>query len=72
MRIQIPLVVEMTDDQVRNYANEYGLPRKGGRLMAKEIVEDVRSYVLTCVQDSAAFGEIGLGDGTRGAFVSIR
>ena len=40
--------------------------------MAKDIVEDVRSYVLTCVQDSAALGEAGDGKGTRGADVSIK
>jgi hypothetical protein len=28
--------------------------------------------VLTCVQDSAVFGEIGDGDGTRGATVGIK
>ena len=70
MRIAVTLVIEMTDEQVAAYADEYGLPRKGGKLMAKEVVEDVRSYVLTGIQDSAAFGEAG--DGTRGADVSIK
>lgn len=72
MRIQIPLVIEMTDEQVKNYADEYGLSRDGEKLMAKTVVEDVCSYVLTCIQDSAAFGEIGDGAGTRGATVSIK
>lgn len=72
MRIPVTLVIDMDDEQVRAYAAEYGLPRDGGRLMAKEVVEDVRSYVLTAVQDSPAFGEIGDGKGTRGAEVSIK
>lgn len=70
MRIQVPLVIEMTDEQVRQYANEYGLPAQGGRLYAREVVEDVQRYVLSCIQDSAAFGETG--NGTRGADVSIK
>jgi hypothetical protein len=57
MRIMIPVVIEMTDQQVADYALEYGLPRNGGKLMAREIVEDVRSSVLTMVQGSEAFGE---------------
>jgi hypothetical protein len=72
MRIAVTLVIDMTDDQVKAYADGYGLPRDGGRLYAREVVEDVRSYVLTAVQDSPAFGEIGDGDGTRGADVSIK
>ena len=58
MRIPITLVIEMTEQQVENYADEYGLPRNGaGTVMAKDIVDDVRSYVLTEIQGSAAFGE---------------
>jgi hypothetical protein len=72
VRIAITLVIEMTDEQVRQYADEYGLPASGGRLYAREVVEDVQSYVLTCVQDSAAFGETGDGNGTRGADVSLK
>jgi hypothetical protein len=71
IRIPITLVVEMTGGQVRSYAEEYGLPRKGGSLTAKEIVDDVRSYVLTRVQESPAFGE-SYGGGARGADVSIK
>jgi hypothetical protein len=67
MRIQIPLVIEMTDEQVADYAREYGLSLP---VRAKDIVDDVRSYVLTAVQDSPAFGEIG--NGTRAAEVSIK
>ena len=69
MRIQIPLVIEMTDEQVAAYAAEYGLSLP---VRAKDIVDDVRSYVLTAIQDSPAFGEIGDGDGTRSADVSIK
>ena len=72
MRIVVPLVVDMTDEQVRQYADEFGLPAKGGRLYAREVVEDVQRYVLSCVQDSPAFGEVGDGNGTRGATVSIK
>jgi hypothetical protein len=70
MRIAVTLVIEMSDEQVQGYADEYGLPRKGGRLYAREVVEDVRSQVLTGIADSTAFGERG--DGTRGADVSIK
>ena len=70
MRIQVPLVIDMTDEQVKQYADEYGLPALGGKLYAREIVANVQSYVLTCIQDSVAFGETG--DGTRGAAVSIK
>lgn len=59
MRIAVTVVVEMSDDQVAGYALEYGLPRQGGKLYAREVVEDVRSYVLGCVQQSAAFTEGG-------------
>lgn len=69
MRIQIPLVIEMSDAQVRQYAVEYGLPHHDGPLRAKDIVEDVQAYVLTAIQDSAAFGECA---GIRGADVSIK
>jgi hypothetical protein len=72
MRIHVPLVIEMTGEQLAAYASEYGLPRHGGRLTAKEVVDDVQGYVLTCVQESAAFCEIGDSEGTRGADVSIK
>jgi hypothetical protein len=53
MRIQIPVVVEMTDDQVAAYGLEFGLPHDGTtKLMARHVVEDVRSYVLTDLQGS--------------------
>lgn len=72
MRIPVTLVIEMSDEQVGQYANERGLPAGGGRLYAREVVENVRSYVLTCVQDSPVLGETGDGNGTRGADVSIK
>ena len=59
MRIMIPIVVDMTDAQVKDYALEYGLPREGGKLMAKEVVDDVRSLVLTGVQSLGAFADDG-------------
>ena len=72
IRVHLSLVIDMTGDQVAAYAAEYGLPHHDGPLRAKDIVNDVRSYVLTAIQDSAAFGEIGRGDGTRGATVTIK
>lgn len=72
MRIVVPVVVEMTDEQVGWYAENYGLQRVNVRVPAKDVVADVREYVLSCVQESAAFGEIGQGDGARGADVSLR
>ncbi len=51
MRIQIPLVIEMTDEQVKEWASDNDLARtEGGKVMAKTIVEDMRSYVLTGIQ----------------------
>lgn len=70
MRIQVPLVIEMTDEQVKQYASEFGLPAQGGTLYAREVVEHVRGRVLASVQDSVAFGETG--DGTRRAGISIK
>lgn len=52
MRVQIPLVVEFTDEQLQDYAAENGLPHNGGPLRAKDVVEDVRSYVLNAIQES--------------------
>jgi hypothetical protein len=69
---QVPLVIEMTSEQVKQYAEEYGLPAQDGGLYAREVVENVQGYVLTCVQDSAAFGGAGDGNGTQGATVCIK
>lgn len=71
IRVQIPLVVEMDEAQVAAYAKEYGLPHHDGPLRTKDIVDDVQASVLSCVQDSAAFGSAGRG-GSRGADVSIK
>jgi hypothetical protein len=50
MRIQVPLVIEMTDEQVKEYAGFAGLPHHGGPLRAKDVVDDVREHVLASVQ----------------------
>jgi hypothetical protein len=55
--VSVTVRIEMTGDQVAAYASEHGLPREGGPLRARHIVEDVRSYVLTAIHGSAAFGE---------------
>ena len=72
MRVPVTLVIEMTDEQVSQYAAERGIPAGDGWQYAREVAADVRSYVLTVVQDSAVLGETGDGDGTRGAAVSIK
>ena len=59
IRIPVPLVIEMTPEQVQVYANENGLPRDGGPLRNREIVEDVRAYVEHVVQESYSFGNGG-------------
>ena len=56
MRIAITLVIEMSDQQVKDYADAYGLPLP---IRAKDIVDDVRRQVLTGIQDSTAFGDGG-------------
>jgi hypothetical protein len=53
VRITIPLVIDMTDGQVKEWADHNGLPRNGGRLYAREVVDGIRSYVLTHLQGSA-------------------
>ena len=57
MRIMIPVVVEMSDEQVADDAAEYGLPRQGGRLYARQVVEDVREYVISSLRECPAFYE---------------
>jgi hypothetical protein len=60
MQIVIPILIEMSDGQVGAYADEYGLPRQpNGRVMAKDVVDNVRGYVLNHVQQSAAFADGG-------------
>ena len=60
MRIVVPVVIDMTDEQVKVYADEYGLDVRGdGMPAAKDMVADVRSTVLTAIQGSPAFYESG-------------
>lgn len=59
MRIAVTLVIEMTDEQVKVYADEYGLAKPGFRLYARDVVEDVRSAVLAAIQGSPVFCEGG-------------
>lgn len=49
MRIVVPVVVDMTDPQVAEYAADSGIGTR-----AKDVVASVRSYVLTAVQESPA------------------
>jgi hypothetical protein len=58
MRVVIPVVIDMTDAQVQDYADEYGLPlSNGGKPYAREVVADVRAYVLNSLQQCPAFYE---------------
>lgn len=50
IRIQIPLVIEMDDEQVKEYVRDNNLPNHDGPLRAKDIVEDVRRYVQYSIQ----------------------
>jgi hypothetical protein len=59
MRILVPLVIEMTDEQVKEYVAECGLPHHDGPLRAKDIVEHVRGSVLYGIQEMADFGNGG-------------
>lgn len=53
MRIQTVLVIEMTEEQVDRWADDNGLERaESGKVMAKTVVEDVRTYLQTYVQGS--------------------
>lgn len=52
IRIPVTLVIEMDDDQLASYANLNGL---GEKPRAKDVVTEVRSYVLTCIQDAGDF-----------------
>lgn len=56
----IPVVIEMSDRQLADYALDYGLPRDNdGKPYAKDVVADVRAYVLSSLQQCAAFYEGG-------------
>ena len=53
MRIAVTLVVEMTDSQVECWATDNGLERTAsGKVMAKTVVDDVRTYLQTYVSGS--------------------
>jgi hypothetical protein len=65
IRIPVTLVIELDDDQQAEYVATTGLPHHDGPLRAKDVVESVRSYILTRISESA-----DLGDGA--ASVSIK
>ena len=51
MRIPVTLVIELSDEQAERWADDEGLDRTvAGKVMAKTLVENVRSYVLTEIQ----------------------
>ena len=62
--VQVPIVIEMTQEQAEEYAGGSGVALTAGAMS-----DDIRRHVLTGVQDSAAFGE---GNGGRGASVRIK
>ena len=56
MRIAVTLVIEMSDQDVADYALEHGVPQQPtGHFRARDIVDDVRGYVLTQIKGSASF-----------------
>lgn len=58
MRIAVTVIIEMSDAQIAAYAEEYGIPQQPtGHHRAKDIVDDVRSQVLTGISGSTAFGD---------------
>jgi hypothetical protein len=63
MRIPVTLIIELTDEQVERWADDEGLERtESGKVMAKTMVENVRSYVLTEIQ--GLLGATGYADVT--------
>lgn len=58
MKIVVPVVIEMTDEQVKAYADEHGIGKPGFRLYTRDVVEDVRNLVLAATA--------GLFDGVAG------
>lgn len=59
MRFPIPLVVELPDDQLAQWAERVGGPLGGGGpVRAKDAVEAVRGQVLEAVRDR--FGALGV------------
>lgn len=56
MRVQIPLVVDMTDEQTRRWAEEHGIAEVGGHLYARDVVNSVQAAILDEVQDGQLNG----------------
>lgn len=51
MKTVVSLVIDMTDEQIADYAAEHQIPvQANGRPRMKDIVEDVQSHVLALVQ----------------------
>jgi hypothetical protein len=50
VKIQVPIVTELTDEQVKEHAAASGLPHGGGPLRAKDVVDDARAPALASVQ----------------------
>jgi hypothetical protein len=42
VRVPGPLVAGLSDAQLQAYASTHGLPRLGGQLYARKVIEDVR------------------------------
>jgi hypothetical protein len=59
IRIPVPLVIELTDDQEAVYCEEYGLVRDGVMPLAREVAESVRAAVLAQLQHGPVFCESG-------------
>ena len=55
IRIPVTVIVEMDDDQQAEYVANTGLPFHEGPLRAKDVVESVRSYILTRIVESDDF-----------------
>ena len=49
MRIAVTLVIDMSDQQVRDYAAEFGLVPPTGKPRARDTVEHVRDWLLADV-----------------------
>jgi hypothetical protein len=55
VRFPIPLLVEMTDGQLRQWAAAKGVPRAAdGKIRAKEAVDAMRAKVLAAVHGELA------------------
>ena len=57
MRIPVTLVIEMTDSQVEQWTDDNRLERtESGTVMAKTVVDDVRTYLQTYISGSELGG----------------